>query len=221
MAAIPEATPHRDKVRFLVSRPVFRIPQLVGFHSGATRLAISTRLPEPERFLQRPRTKIRLLAPGRFSATAQARATPPMEHLFYLTMQIIAPTPPLAFKRSLQKSHRTGQHGNRRSGAFFNDGDPTNNEASYNVAFGNYALFSNTTGYANSAFGSGAIASNTSGSFNTADGFQALGQAVNDGDGTVATGNYILSEAKLQRRPEDFRGEARLSISDYPILAAH
>jgi len=31
----------------------------------------------------------------------------------------------------------------------------------------------------------------------------------------------ILSEAKLQRRPEDFRGEARLSISDYPILAAH
>jgi len=34
------------------------------------------------------------------------------------------------------------------------------------------------------------MASNTSGSFNTAAGFQALGQAVSAGDGTLATGNY-------------------------------
>jgi hypothetical protein len=89
-------------------------------------------------------------------------------------------------------TNRTGQN-NTAAGAqalFSNDGDPTNNEASYNVAFGDYALFTNTTGYANSAFGSGAMASNTSGSFNTATGFQALGQAVIAGDGTVATGNY-------------------------------
>jgi len=34
------------------------------------------------------------------------------------------------------------------------------------------------------------MASNTSGSFNTAAGYQALGQAVDAGDGVVATGNY-------------------------------
>ena len=89
-------------------------------------------------------------------------------------------------------TNRTGQD-NTATGVqalFFNDGAPSNNEASYNVAFGDYTLFSNTTGYANSAFGSGAMASNTSGSFNTAAGYQALGQAVDSGDGTVATGNY-------------------------------
>ena len=89
-------------------------------------------------------------------------------------------------------TNRTGQD-NTATGVqalFFNDGAPSNNEASYNVAYGDYSLFSNTTGYANSAFGSGAMASNTSGSFNTAAGYQALGQAVDSGDGTVATGNY-------------------------------
>ena len=112
-----------------------------------------------------------------------------MERLPSFNNTIAVSTLPLEYKRSLQ-TDRSGQHRSWRAGAFFNDGDPTNNEASYNSAFGNDALFSNTTGYGNSAFGSGAMASNTSGSFNTAAGFQALGQAVNAGDGTVATGNY-------------------------------
>lgn len=89
-------------------------------------------------------------------------------------------------------TNRTGQN-NTATGAqalFSNNGDPTNNEGSSNSAFGSYALYSNTTGYGNSAFGWGAMPSNNSGSFNTASGFQALGQAVNTGDGAVATGNY-------------------------------
>jgi hypothetical protein len=77
---------------------------------------------------------------------------------------------------------------------FLNNGDPTNNEGSNNSAFGNYALFSNTTGYGNSAFGWGAMPSNNSGSFNTAAGFQALGQAI-AADGALPTGNYNTAVA--------------------------
>src|SRR5262249_3503668 len=67
--------------------------------------------------------------------------------------------------------------------------DPTNNQGSENSAFGNGALFGNTTGYANSAFGSGAMDLNNSGSFNTAAGFHAMGANFAMGDGAIATGD--------------------------------
>ena len=158
MAAIPQATPQRDKVRFLVSRPVFIIPELVSFHSGATRRAISTRVPEPERFLQRPRTKMRLLAPGRFLAILAARATPANGAFALFNNTDHSFNTATGFQALF--TNRTGQD-NTATGVqalFFNDGDPSNNETSYNVAYGDYSLFSNTTGYANSAFGSGAMA---------------------------------------------------------------
>ncbi|MFA5832211.1 MAG: tail fiber domain-containing protein [Bacteroidota bacterium] len=50
----------------------------------------------------------------------------------------------------------------------------TNNEASYNNAFGELSLSSITTGYTNSAFGSTALHSNTSGNGNSAFGMSSL-----------------------------------------------
>lgn len=61
-----------------------------------------------------------------------------------------------------------------------------------NIALGNSALFSNTTGYFNIATGYQALESNTTGSNNTATGFQAL-QNNTTGFANTATGNRALS----------------------------
>src|SRR5262249_14790605 len=110
--------------------------------------------------------------------------------------------------------------GNTATGAqalFSNDGDPTNNEGSYNSAFGSDALLSNTTGYANSAFGSGALDLNNSGSFNTACGFLALGGSFARGDGAIATGddNTALGAFALSSNIEGFQNTA---VGDEALL---
>jgi len=54
------------------------------------------------------------------------------------------------------------------------EGSTTSDEASYNIALGSKALYSNTTGYCNSATGYQALYSNTTGYGNSATGYLAL-----------------------------------------------
>ena len=64
--------------------------------------------------------------------------------------------------------------------AFFNDGAPSNNEASYNAASAIMRLRNTPAGQQRLCSSDGL---NTGGSFNTAAGYQAPGQAVDAGDG--------------------------------------
>src|ERR1700730_4446199 len=89
MAAIPGATPRKDKTPFLASLRAALIRQLVTFRSGATRLVRSTRQLAPERFpltssalVTRPSAAARLLSTSSVPSTqpsevAHLEATPP------------------------------------------------------------------------------------------------------------------------------------------------
>ena len=119
MAAMQEATLRKGKVPFLVSLPAPTIRQLVSFHLRATPLAISTRLLGPERSLQPLRTKILLLAQGRYSATPPARPTPPMGYLPYSTILKAVTTQPAGPEALFTNKTGQGQHGDWRPGALF------------------------------------------------------------------------------------------------------
>ena len=97
----PGATRRKGNKHSSTSPPVRSIRPLVGFRSKATPLAISTRLSGPERSLPRLRTKIRLSALGRSSATRPARPTRLMERLLCLTIRTAATTRPMARKHFL------------------------------------------------------------------------------------------------------------------------